>query len=73
MVAIRQGQGSFHCFELPVSGKVQEASEPTDSLAEALAACSQDSSFAEADADKLRVVPGCKTLQTYRDSDGMLW
>ncbi|WIA33904.1 hypothetical protein OEZ86_007003 [Tetradesmus obliquus] len=49
VVAIRQGQGSFHCFELP------------------------DSSFAEADADKLRVVTGCKTLQTYRDSDGMLW
>jgi hypothetical protein len=73
VVAIRRGEGSFHCFELPVCSQGLEVSELTGSPAEALAACSQDSSFAEADADKLRVVPGCKTLQTYRDSDGMLW
>ncbi|KAF6235937.1 hypothetical protein COO60DRAFT_492023, partial [Scenedesmus sp. NREL 46B-D3] len=49
VVAIRHGDGLFHCFELP------------------------DSSFAQADAEKLRVVPGCKSLQTYRDIDGALW
>jgi hypothetical protein len=73
VVAIKRGEGAFHCFELPVSGKALQPGNPPESLAEARSPFSQDSSFSEADADKLRAVPGCKTLQTYRDSDGMLW